>query len=38
LLGVFFAGETITLMQIAGLAVILSGVLLVNLAKYRAAK
>lgn len=35
LLGVFFANETITLKQIAGLAVILSGVLLVNLAKYR---
>ena len=35
LLGVFFANETITLKQITGLAVILSGVLLVNLAKYR---
>lgn len=34
MLGVFFAGETITGKQIAGLAVILGGVLLVNLAKY----
>ena len=34
LLGVFFAGETINGKQIAGLAVILGGVLLVNLAKY----
>lgn len=35
LLGVFFANETITSLQIGGLAVILGGVLLVNLAKYR---
>lgn len=34
MLGVFFAGETITGKQLAGLAVILGGVLLVNLAKY----
>ena len=33
-LGVYFAGETITGKQIAGLAVILGGVVLVNLAKY----
>lgn len=35
LLGVFFANEKITSIQLIGLAVILSGVLLVNLAKYR---
>ncbi|MBX3256547.1 MAG: EamA family transporter [Chitinophagaceae bacterium] len=35
LLGVFFANETITSIQVGGLAVILAGVLLVNLAKYR---
>ncbi|MBX2924871.1 MAG: EamA family transporter [Chitinophagaceae bacterium] len=35
LLGVFFANETVTPFQMAGLAVILAGVLLVNLAKYR---
>ncbi|WP_207511286.1 EamA family transporter [Longitalea luteola] len=35
LLGVFFAGEHMTILQIAGLAVILLSVLLINLAKYR---
>jgi drug/metabolite transporter (DMT)-like permease len=35
LLGVFFAGESMTAMQLLGLAVILTSVLLINLAKYR---
>jgi drug/metabolite transporter (DMT)-like permease len=35
LLGVLFANEHMTLMQIIGLAVILLSVLLINLAKYR---
>jgi drug/metabolite transporter (DMT)-like permease len=35
LLGVAFGGEHITLMQVAGLIVILAGVLLINLAKFR---
>ena len=35
LLGVLFAGEHMTFMQIIGLAVILTSVLLINLAKYR---
>jgi len=35
LLGVFFAGESLTPMQLLGLAVILTSVLLINLAKYR---
>lgn len=35
LLGVFFAGEHMTFLQIAGLAIILLSVLLINLAKYR---
>jgi drug/metabolite transporter (DMT)-like permease len=35
LLGAFVAGEKITLMQLVGLAVILTSVLLINLAKYR---
>lgn len=35
LLGVLFAGEHMTMLQIAGLAVILLSVLLINLAKYR---
>jgi len=35
LLGVFFAGERMTLLQITGLVVILGSVLLINLAKYR---
>lgn len=35
LLGVFFANEKISLLQITGLTVILAGVLLVNLARYR---
>jgi drug/metabolite transporter (DMT)-like permease len=35
LLGVLFAGEHMTMLQIAGLAVILTSVLLINLAKYR---
>ena len=38
LLGVIFAGEHMTLLQIAGLAVILLSVLLINLAKYRSEK
>lgn len=36
LLGVFFASESITLLQILGLTVILTSVLMINLAKYRA--
>jgi drug/metabolite transporter (DMT)-like permease len=35
LLGVLFAGEHMTLMQVIGLAVILLSVLLINMAKYR---
>jgi drug/metabolite transporter (DMT)-like permease len=35
LLGVIFAGEHMSILQIAGLAVILLSVLLINLAKYR---
>ena len=35
LLGVFFAGEKMTGLQIAGLAIILTSVLLINLSKYR---
>lgn len=35
LLGVFFAGEHMTLLQMSGLVVILTSVLLINLAKYR---
>jgi drug/metabolite transporter (DMT)-like permease len=35
LLGVLFAGESMSLLQITGLAVILTSVLLINLAKYR---
>jgi drug/metabolite transporter (DMT)-like permease len=35
LLGVFFAGEHLTLFQVSGLVVILGSVLLINLAKYR---
>ncbi len=38
LLGVFFAGEHLTLFQVCGLIVILGSVLLINLAKYRAGK
>lgn len=38
LLGVFFASEKISVVQILGLAVILASVLLINLAKYRANK
>jgi len=37
LLGVFFAGEHLSLIQLSGLLVILLSVLLINLAKYRAA-
>ena len=37
LLGVLFGGEKLSLVQIMGLFVILSSVLLINLAKYRAA-
>lgn len=37
LLGVFFGGERLTTIQFAGLVVILLSVLLINLAKYRAA-
>lgn len=36
LLGVFFAGEKMTALQLLGLAIILVSVLLINLAKYRA--
>ncbi len=35
LLGVFFANETVTALQVIGLCIILAGVLLVNIAKYR---
>ncbi|MCX6244282.1 MAG: EamA family transporter, partial [Bacteroidetes bacterium] len=35
LLGVFFAGERMSLLQISGLAVIIISVLMINLAKYR---
>ncbi|HNY00954.1 MAG TPA: EamA family transporter [Bacteroidales bacterium] len=35
LLGVFFAGEHLSLLQVCGLAVILGSVLLINLVKYR---
>lgn len=38
LLGVFFAGEKMSTLQIAGLAIILTSVLLINLSKYRSAK
>ena len=38
LLGVFFAGEHMSLLQISGLIVILSSVLLINLAKYKKGK
>jgi drug/metabolite transporter (DMT)-like permease len=34
-LGVFFAGEFMSLLQVTGLVVILGSVLLINLAKYR---
>ena len=35
LLGVFFAGEHMTFLQVSGLVVILTSVMLINLAKYR---
>ena len=35
ILGMVFAGEHISLIQIAGLGVILTSVLLINMAKYR---
>ena len=38
ILGVVFAGEHISLVQISGLLVILASVLLINLAKYRKEK
>jgi drug/metabolite transporter (DMT)-like permease len=38
LLGVFFANEKITGIQIAGLIIILGSVLLINMAKYRREK
>lgn len=38
LLGVFFAGEHMSWLQVTGLAIILGSVLLINLAKYRSAK
>jgi drug/metabolite transporter (DMT)-like permease len=38
LLGAFIAGEKITLLQLVGLTVILTSVLLINLAKYRKEK
>jgi drug/metabolite transporter (DMT)-like permease len=37
LLGVFFAGEHLSMIQLSGLLVILISVLLINLSKYRAA-
>lgn len=38
ILGMFFAGEHISLLQITGLIIILGSVLLINLSKYRKAK
>ena len=38
LLGVFFANEKITAIQIAGLVIILGSVLLINMARYRREK
>ena len=38
LLGVFFAGEHMSWLQVAGLAIILTSVLLINLAKYQTGK
>lgn len=38
ILGMFFAGEHISLLQISGLIIILCSVLLINLSKYRKAK
>ena len=38
LLGIFFAHENVTLLQITGLAVILGSVLLISMAKYRSNK
>ncbi len=38
LLGVFFAAEKISFLQISGLVIILTSVLLINLAKYRSLK
>lgn len=35
LIGVFFAGEKLNLLQIAGLAIVLLSVLLINISKYR---
>lgn len=35
LLGIFFANEKLSLLQLAGLAIILTSVLLINLSKYR---
>jgi drug/metabolite transporter (DMT)-like permease len=35
LLGVFFAGEKLNVLQLAGLAIILLSVLLINISKYR---
>ncbi|MXV16592.1 EamA family transporter [Hufsiella ginkgonis] len=38
ILGVVFAGESITVIQVLGLAIILGSVLLINLSKYRGTK
>src|SRR5215203_312605 len=38
LLGVFFAAEKISLLQILGLIIILTSVLLINLARYRVSR
>ena len=38
LLGVIFAGEHVSLLQVVGLVVILGSVLLINLSKYRKVK
>jgi drug/metabolite transporter (DMT)-like permease len=38
LLGVLFAGEHVSILQLAGLAVILTSVLLINLAKQKKEK
>jgi drug/metabolite transporter (DMT)-like permease len=38
ILGMFFAGEHVSLLQITGLIIILGSVLLINLSKYRKTK
>jgi len=38
MLGMFFAGEHVSILQISGLIIILGSVLLINLSKYRSTK